>query len=892
MKGRSALRRPRAVAAAAGLALLALGTVRCRPVPAQPLSPALHEAVSPVAAAPGAAIAGELVEVRAAPVLQDCAGARWRAGGGNRFFEVTFKLAKGTYGPVGSKPAAPRVDDNRKSVGPDLLRVCRPDLFFVDFPRITPVGEGDDDPALRTPGPEFATALARGLADWVHAADRHTWLFARPEDVRSDPLGTPPPDAPFCGDRPQSTEQLAVREAVLCQMVGALRNAATRAYRETLGDQGHNRAVGAMLKKIRVGRMCTFGPQGVQAQACDHRDVLEWHLQRMSVSDPRLGDSDAKVELALIDTGLVPQYSRTGLVAREVDAGSAFKGERVHEHGTHMALLARQLAPDRRLTLSSYRIFDQYGKSTPNLLARALDHALHPQCQANVALPPVRLPPRGRELAPHPRRPAAARHPLVVNLSLGWPPELSQPRTLNGWRGTPDGGSVRWEQCSVREDAVGAPVDFLLQTAAAMDSSRERSVLVVAAAGNRPDPYGNGRVASRFGAAFGANNSGGLDAMNSKREPLWFYPAQYARERWPLGSAPLVVGAVDDRDMETVLSIPRAEPALVAPGQHVYTRATDRPGACAAGPFPSDACRDDPQEGGCPCPGLHLPSAITGTSAATALVSGAAARAQLMRLTRGQRPLSGQRLTRLLYLSGEPMARQLGLGTPAVTAQWRPAVVGTRVRRLALAPMDRLLEQPARLDAAIPDPLTTQPLSGAPGGAAPPSGWRPPDPVVWRPDYGAPRTGRRPPTGLGPARSLWEEVTASTPQAWQDFFSLAGLGPLPPEGPCPECCIWGSEALDHKKWTIKSVSMELNDPAAGGEYVSAMVVVQSPAGTWKYTLDPAQLIVGKTITHTVSKTFEGTLKTSSASLVLESKAPALGSTATVTSVAPLRILPQ
>ena len=794
----------RRAALLAAIVVLSAASLTCRPVPAQPLQPVNRDAVAVLA--PGAAVAGELVQVRAEPVLPACPGSRWRADAGNRFFELSFHLAKGEYGPVGSVPAVPRVDNTRKQVGPDLLRVCRPDLFFVDLPRITPLAEGGEDRALPSPGPEFGALLSRSVAGWIHQSDRHRWLFAHPDDARTDPMGTPPSPPGFCGEQPQSSARLAVREVVLCQIVGEVRRMAMSAYRESLRGRVDGNQVGRMAKLIRVGRMCTFGPQGVQQQACGHREVLDWHLRRMGVSSSGAGEHDAKLELALIDTGLEPGFPSVGLEARPVWAAPGLKGQRVHEHGTHMALLARQLAPDRRVKLSSYRIFNQYGESTPNLLARALDHALFPQCKAGAGLAPG--PGRIRRGRARPQRPVPPSHPIVVNLSLGWPPELTQPRRLTGYKGTPEGGGgVRWESCTVTEAGVGAPVDFLLQAADQVDRSGERSVLVVAAAGNRPDPYKTRRRGSRFGGAFGVRGANAGDVASSKRELLWFYPAQYARERWRLGAAPVAVGAVDDRDMETVLSIPAAEPALVAPGQHVYTKATNRRDACEGGPLPSDACPEDPKEGGCDCPGLHLPSAITGTSVATALVSGAAARAQLVRLSRRQKPLSGRRLARLLYLSAEPMARQLGLGTPAVTAQWRPAVVGTRVRRLSVGHLDRWLADPRRIDAQIPKPMTTQPLSGLPGApASPPTGWTPPDPIVWRPNYGTTASGRRPPgrrppPGLRVLGAPWDSVTAG---------ALAGLllrrrpGPAAPGHALSRVLRLGQrgarrQALDHQE---------------------------------------------------------------------------------------------
>lgn len=819
------------------------------------------------------------VEVRVDSVLPDLPEVPWRAYAHRRFYEVSFVPAGDDLEPIGRLPAADGVDPERKGVGPELLRVCRPDTFYVDLPRLAPVDNEGDDPTLPTPPAAFAQRLGEELSRWVHRERRYEWLFGRATDLTNDPSGTPAPLPGMCGANAARSPRLWVREAVLCDAVQAVRDAAIKAYGATVQTK---HSEGSLAKLMHVGRICSFGPQGVEEQACSKAPVLQWHLGRIGLRAPSLGPGDETVELALIDSGLEPGYGGVGLDAEEVAACDAYAGERFHVHGTQMALLARQVVADPRVKLRSYRIFSAHGESTPNHLARALDMALYgPPASPSV----VAAPPTGKT----PPATGAPRHPLVVNLSVGWPPELGQARVLTGWRGQRGhGGALSWQQCTTTEDPVGAPVDYLLRTTKLLNE-QVRPVLVVAAAGNRPDVHSDGRKSSRFAEGFGVarRGSGAGDARDGRDRPLWFYPAQFARDRAPRGIQPLAVGAVNDRDEPTAVSIPSAEPALVAPGQHVYAQALSA-GQCPTGPLPSDACAQHPTLNGCACPGLHLPSAITGTSVATVLVSASAARAQLYRLSHGQRPLVGPRLARLLYLGGKPVGKL----TPPPSAGaaplplWRGSVVGSPVRRLSVAGVDGLLSDPAALDARIPPSLSHPPLA-TPGPSVPPrAGWQPPDPVWWTPTYTPTSTT----ASLATAPAAWVDASTATTMPWKDFYSVAGLGPQPPEGPCPECCVWGAEGLSGSKWTTISAALELDDPVPGTQYLSAKVIIYAGGQTWSHALDPTLLKPGATIVHTLpAKVFPGSLKTATAKLVVVTgSSPATG----ISSTAPLRVQPQ
>jgi len=819
------------------------------------------------------------VRVQVTAVLPEQPEFPWRAYGSKRFFEVSFVPAGDDLDPIGSTPAADKADPERKSVQPELLRVCRPDTFFVDLPRYAPLQEPGDDPNLPTPPAAFSQHLATELTRWLNQGRRYEWVFGRPTDLASDPQGTPQPMPGFCGEPAPTSNKLFVREAVLCDAVQAVRDAAVRAYQATVPKAP---ADGALRKLMRIGRLCSFGPQGVQEQACSEAEVLTWHFRRIGLSPPRVGDEDVELELALIDSGLEPDFGTLGLVAEEVSGADPFTGQRVHVHGTQMALLARHVVGDRRVQLRSYRIFNVHGESTPNHLARALDLALYGP-GVSPAIVSATPPPQGKKTP----APAPPRHPLVVNLSVGWPPELGAPRGLTGWRGDRDAdGSISWQQCQTMEDPVGSPVDYLIRTTRLLNDNNVRPVLVVAAAGNRPDPNGDDRKESRFAEGFGVvpRGTGPGDATDKRGQPQWFYPAQFARQRAPLGSEPLVVGAVTDTEAPTALSIPRAEPALVAPGQHVYVTSIAA-GHCPGGPLPSDACPKHPEYGGCDCPGLHVPHALTGTSVATALVSAVAARAQLVRMSNGLRPLSGPRLAALLYHTADPL---IAPGGAAGGPTWRTSVVGAPVRRLSLRTMDAWLGDPALLDQKVPPTLPGPPLDGPGVTAAPPTSWTPPDAVLWKPTYTpSPSTLTGGLSTAPPATWVNESANPPPDAPWKDFFSLAGLGPLPPGVHCPECNVWG-DRLDGTKWTIMSAALELSDPPSGTTYLSALIKVKSSGVVWKYAVDPALLKPGVTITIDLpDKTLPGSIKAADAWIVIERKSPWVG---TYSSTDPLRIL--
>ncbi len=340
-------------------------------------------------------------------------------------------------------------------------------------------------------------------------------------------------------------------------------------------------------REWRVGRECAVRPLGVDAYADD--EMLEWHLERVGVERQAPG---LAVDVAIIDTGLDDVMARElGIAETDVLEDG---GER-HGHGAAMALYTRQVAPDARL--HAVRIMDADGVGDTADMARGIDKVL---------------------FETHPRRRGAA--PLVINISAGWPPELSHRRTLTGAGG-----------CATLEDEVGGAVRYTLDVARRLERGW-RPITVVAAAGNRP---GRAAITGPLYAAGFATTGEGYSRCDGERAG-WFFPAEYQHECRPLA---LGVGAVDAGDRPSVISMDGAEPSLVAPGELVYAA---RDGAAIR---PADVCSEAAV--------ISRPAryVLTGTSVPTALTSGAVARLQSLL------PVRSGWTIRLLRESAVPIGR-------------------------------------------------------------------------------------------------------------------------------------------------------------------------------------------------------------------------------------------
>lgn len=490
------------------------------------------------------------------------------------------------------RPSTPKVR------APVVARPCRQDVLFVDVPVHSP---------LPWSSLGFLGDLERNLENHI-AATNQSWFCPTANCVVAgvDVVATsalPERNETFRDDGhlrfvrvrfedPSSGQPLRLRDEAQCAAVAQLR-AATELIAAVPGDA------------IYVGRECDAKSMSYESDPTD--EMALWHLDRLGVERsaaqiaPPLG-APLGVDLALVDSGVDPAVASAVGMASDANFVS---GTGLHEHGSGMAVFARQLAP--QAALHSLRALDAKGSGTGEELARALDAALY---------------------AGDPTR------PLVIDLSLGWPAPLSRVAPLQG------PGCTSWE------DPFGEPVRYLLDVARRTDEAGVRRTFVSAAAGNRALDTPPGLFPSEPTGA--ARPSCGPPVSAS---PDLYYPGQYANELTCRDGAPgarrlsTAVAAVDALYRPAVGAIPGAETALVAPGQHVIATlpVPSSPLACVSGSsFP---------------PPVRMPSSFSGSSVAAVSVAAAAARAQAARITRSLEPLSATSLERLLYLTGEDVCR-------------------------------------------------------------------------------------------------------------------------------------------------------------------------------------------------------------------------------------------
>lgn len=520
--------------------------------------------------------------------------------------------------------------------------------------------------------------------------------------------------------------RLTADDGAQCDIVTALR-AAVDAH----GD----------LAAANVSRACDAVAQSPTRPT---PEMLGWHLERMGIVDD--GAPTTEVHLALIDTAVDPA------VAEAIDL-------RVHPgpvdtpaiHGTAMAILARQVAPDAVLHL--FPVLDADHVGPVGDVARAIAHAMDVM-------------------------PAGA--PRIINLSLGWPPES---RSITRLTGTIRDGQP--DQCAVDEDPVGAPVRHMLDRAA------DGEAMVFAAAGNRNEQrWLDDRLVQqpdlRDACAIGWQ--GELQVQS----PKLFYPAQWGLERsCRAGDArgrrlAVPVGAHDERDRAAALQVDFGFATIIAPGQHVMVDgpAVPRgPSICVDGdtPPPLDAQ-----------PSVRLPATLSGSSVATALTTGLAAR-WLGRLDAalGFDPdeVTPRQIELLLHATGRPLClgRRAYLQVGYRGVRWPGMAALAQCRNLP-ALLNCLTTEDDGLPPALGETVAAcsdrfegcgvdvAPAADCEAERPPAPDWadaeclplRPDDPEA--PDLSRACDGPCPFDGLAP-----------------DRYSVGGLGPQPQDPWCPDC---------------------------------------------------------------------------------------------------------
>ncbi len=550
-----------------------------------------------------------------------------------------------------------------------------------------------------------------------------------------------------------------VRDDKLCAAVAAIRDSAWEAQKVI--------APGAV--KPLVGRECAMRIMG-GAQSQPSPDMLEWHLRTIGVQGGGpASEPGPSVPVVVLDTGIRaevggPLGARTMLDS--LDVGGYDPGAQIHPHGTHMAILIDQVSPNAHI--HDLRVLDENGHGAISDLAAGLEQV----AQSDLF----------------------EEGPLVVNMSLGWAPELSRPRTLEG------------PGCTVQEDPVGEGVRYSLSLLA--DRGANLPTLVVAAAGNRP--HRAAVVDDYYSDIFGVTRdiNGPLPprsnclAPPSAPTPDWFYPAEWNRrptcdDQGDPRFLVWAVGATDSQERPGALTIDNAETPVVAPGEHVYV---DFP---YSDPLPPDACMGD----GYPNR-LTLPAAVTGSSASAALTSGAAVAAQ-SRLLKNMAPaLSGAGMQRLVWLTGHDIT---GLGA-GQRDPWRPDPANldpVGLARLNWCGLFHAVEQgtigghpdctaliacadPAVRPAAIIDGDVEATCRAAADTCLASATCAGPQPaaVNWDPSYSAPTTCLEPsacPTAWSDAPPCEATAVGCGYERTIEQHSAAPIGPQPGVIGCPDC---------------------------------------------------------------------------------------------------------
>lgn len=303
----------------------------------------------------------------------------------------------------------------------------------------------------------------------------------------------------------------SIRSAELCGFIGALR---TRASALAGGT-------------VYVGRECVAG--GLVSP-----NAPDWPLEVMGKPGllPRGRNAAA---IVVLDAGFKspPDWSAPGASGAKHPHGAMVKG-----------VIDQAVAGMRGPMVSDFRVLGEDGSGTLADVARGIDTALF-----------------------------GGQGPMVLNLSLGWPPELERKRSIPG--------------CAEVEDPIGEAVRYTLAMAALRDQAQLTRAnggqpieevgptVVTAAAGNRPVLFGTD-VTGYYERHYRVDRSPLPGDCSQPSGDGLFYPAQWARratclqlggQRITLNQSRIVaVGATDHRDERSPLSAPEMTPILVAPG--------------------------------------------------------------------------------------------------------------------------------------------------------------------------------------------------------------------------------------------------------------------------------------------------------------------------------------
>ena len=256
---------------------------------------------------------------------------------------------------------------------------------------------------------------------------------------------------------------------------------------------------------IRVGRHCDVLGAGYEASA----EMLDWHLSRLNPIPggvtPTRADRARGPVIALIDSGVQRGLEISDF---EVDGTAASATPPNHPHGSLLAAMMLQLDPQAKIV--SFRALggadSPPGLGRPNDFARAIEQVLFHNADTRNT-------------------------PTILNLSVGWPAELSRPRMVRGIRRRPDPLTGQWGHapdaeaiCRTVEDGPGGALRYALAMAYHAHEVGGPPMVIVGAGGNRP-------VGQRPDAPGLARTLGHVDCRSGEVDPR-------VREAWCDGDTP------------------------------------------------------------------------------------------------------------------------------------------------------------------------------------------------------------------------------------------------------------------------------------------------------------------------------------------------------------------
>ena len=537
---------------------------------------------------------------------------------------ILFALGACTTPPAVSETTS-KVGGEPDDMGTVAYRACRADVFYVDV-----ANERASVPAplvdAGAPGgfrdqvaKDFRTEIRSKASKWIGDSCSAKQIFVVERAVLDARPNAALVARQTAHDRfhrfeivcrgEEGSETIKVRPEYLCEAVESLRAIA----------ESH----AGPRSMLFVGRECEalgLGNEDAPTQA-----MKTWHLSSLGLEAPAPSISgEPMARLTLIDSG-VPSHLRSALgVSSSPDFVTSTGVAGYGRHGSAMASLARQLAPEVELHVP--RVLDAANMGTGEGIARGLDDTLFGAG-------------------------AATTEPQVIGLSLGWSPELAD---RSGILGRTANGST----CQSYEDPFGEPVKLLMGLARRLDEDVRR-LFVVAAAGNAtagpaPNPALDPIPDLQAVSLPSVLPSPLSTSCHGDIAQPWFLPAGYgaATSCMPGGSvaaSAYPVSPIRFDNTRSALAV-ETETPLVAIGEHVFASApvTASPSFCTD-TFPTE---------------VRLPAAMSGSSVSAAFTAAEAAHVQQTLRARGQAPLDWSALARLLELSAQPLCRTNALGAP------------------------------------------------------------------------------------------------------------------------------------------------------------------------------------------------------------------------------------